>query len=184
MIVNIREVSPTRAYAALRFMENCTSPIGSGNVTTLEYQDVLGTTYNLIYRTNTGWQNRINYVSSTPPYPTSTSAIFGDGGSNGVSIDDYTVNHEIAGLTLLQSTITTTQGFDSDGAYVLMTYTFPVTNNTGSDVTIDEIMICTNNIYTASSTHTIKGIIHITCDAFTLENGMSENVTVNWRINI
>lgn len=184
MIVNIREVSPTRAYAAIRFMENNTSYFNSGNVATAEYQDVSGTTYNVVYRTNSGGQNRINYVPNTAPYTPSINAIFGDGGANGASIDDYTVNHEIIGLTVPQSAIAATQGFDSEGAYILMTYTFPVTNLTGSDVTIDEIMICTTNIYTASSTHTNKGLFHITCDAFTLANGMTENVTVNWRLNL
>lgn len=184
MIVNIREVSPTRAYAAIRFMENNTSSTSSGNVSTANYQDVAGTTYSSVYRTNTGNQNRINYIPSASPNTPSINAIFGDGGANGVSIDDYTVNNEIIGLTIPQSSIAVTQGFDAEGAYILATYTFPVTNLTGSDVTIDEIMICTTNIYTASSTHTNKGLFHIVCDAFTLANGMTENVTVNWRLNL
>ena len=184
MIVNIREVSPTRAYAAIRYMENNTSSTNSGNVSTANYQDVFGATYSAVYRTNSGSNNRINYIQSGSPFTPAINAILGDGGANGVSIDDYTVNNEIIGLTLPNPSITATQGFDSEGAYILMTYTFPVTNLTGSDVTIDEIMICTTNIYTSSTTHTNKGLFHLTCDAFTLANGMTENVTVNWRLNL
>lgn len=184
MIVNIREVSTTRAYAAIRYMENNTSSTNSGTVPTADYRDVSGTTYSGVYRTNNGNANRINYIPSGTPYTPAINAIFGDGGANGVSIDDYTVNHEIAGLTLPNPSITAVQGFDAEGAYILMTYTFPVTNLTGNDVTIDEIMICTTNIYTASGTKTNKGLFHITCDAFTLADGMTENVTVNWRLNL
>lgn len=184
MIVNIREVSTTRAYAAIRYMDNNTSSTNSGNIPTADYQDVAGVTYSGIHRTNTGSNNRINFVSSVNPYTPAINAIFGDGGANGVSIDDYTVNNEIIGLTLPNPSVTATQGFDAEGAYILMTYTFPVTNLTGSDVTIDEIMICTTNIFSSSNTHTNKGLFHIVCDAFTLADGMTENVTVNWRLNL